>query len=266
VVYWDADARKDLLVGLADGRVQLFSNINTDDEPQFDAGTYLQVGEPGSKVDIDVVYRAAPTVVDWNHDARKDLVLGARYGKIHIFLNEGTDTEPDFRTEQFAQLNGEDLVVPSERSSPHILDLDGDDMKDLLTGNTNGELLFYSNTGSDEAPSFSDYVYVEADRVPIDLADLARSRPFVCDWTGDEPLDVLIGAGDGFVRLYQGRCIGDITGDGKTDQADLGLFLSDWGCDDPVNGCVGDLDGDDDTDQADLSILLSDWGCTQIIP
>jgi hypothetical protein len=57
-------------------------------------------------------------------------------------------------------------------------------------------------------------------------------------------------------------CVGDIDGDGDTDQSDLGMLLADWGCDDPVNGCDGDLDGDDDTDQSDLGILLGDWGCT----
>ena len=57
------------------------------------------------------------------------------------------------------------------------------------------------------------------------------------------------------------ECAGDLDGDGDTDQADLGILLSDWGCDDPVNGCAGDLDDDDDTDQADLGVLLADWGC-----
>jgi len=57
------------------------------------------------------------------------------------------------------------------------------------------------------------------------------------------------------------ECVGDLDGDGKTDQPDLGILLSDWGCDDPVNGCAGDLNGDDKTDQADLGILLADWGC-----
>jgi hypothetical protein len=56
-------------------------------------------------------------------------------------------------------------------------------------------------------------------------------------------------------------CDGDLNGDGKTDQADLGILLADWGCDDPVNGCDGDLNGDDKTNQADLGILLADWGC-----
>jgi hypothetical protein len=56
-------------------------------------------------------------------------------------------------------------------------------------------------------------------------------------------------------------CSGDLDGDGDTDQSDLGILLSDWGCDDPVNGCAGDLNGDDKTDQVDLGILLADWGC-----
>jgi photosystem II stability/assembly factor-like uncharacterized protein len=56
-------------------------------------------------------------------------------------------------------------------------------------------------------------------------------------------------------------CAGDLNGDGKTDQADLGILLADWGCDDPVNGCDGDLNGDDKTNQSDLGILLADWGC-----
>ena len=56
-------------------------------------------------------------------------------------------------------------------------------------------------------------------------------------------------------------CPGDVDGDGDTDQADLGILLADWGCDDPLNGCAGDLNGDDKTNQADLGILLGDWGC-----
>ncbi|MHC4065559.1 MAG: FG-GAP repeat domain-containing protein, partial [Planctomycetota bacterium] len=135
-VYWDADGRKDLLVGLANGTVKLFLNVGTDDEPTFDGGTFLQVGLPGSKTNIDVGNRATPTVVDWNNDDRKDLVVGAYDGRICLFINQGTDTAPDFRSTLYAQEDGSNLIVPSIRSSPVILDLDGDGNKDLLTGNT----------------------------------------------------------------------------------------------------------------------------------
>jgi len=162
------------------------------------------VGEPGSKEDIDIGSRAAPIAVDWNNDGKKDLVAGSSDAKIHIFINQGSDGSPDFRSEQFAQEDGADLEVPSVRSSPVVMDLDDDGVKDLLTGNTDGQLLSYRNVASDSAPAFAGYVFVGSDGDSIDLDGLARSRPFVCDWTGDGLLDVLIGSGDGLVRLYQG--------------------------------------------------------------
>jgi len=122
---------------------------------------------------------------------------------VNVFLNEGTDTAPDFRSLISAKEDGSDLEVPFSRSSPVVLDLDDDGKKDLLSGNTYGHLLFYSNTGTDTEPSFSGYVHVESDGVPIDLAGY-RSRPSVVDWTGDGLLDVLIGTSDGKVHLYQG--------------------------------------------------------------
>ena len=204
VVHWDGDGHKDLLVGLADGTVGVYLNTGSDSSPTFDGGALLQVGLPGSKVDMSIGYRACPTVVDWDNDGMKDLAVGALDGKVHLFINEGSDTAPDFWVEALAQEDGSDLVVPTARSSPVLLDLDGDGNKDLLVGNSEGQLLLYSNVGSDAAPSFSGSVLIESGGVPIDLAGLARSRPFVCDWTGDGYLDVLIGAGDGKVHLYQG--------------------------------------------------------------
>lgn len=61
-----------------------------------------------------------------------------------------------------------------------------------------------------------------------------------------------------YVDAGDAECVGDLNGDGKTDQQDLAILLADYGC---VSDCVGDLDGDDDTDQSDLGILLADWGC-----
>ncbi len=261
MVYWDADARKDLLIGRGDGKVQIFSNTRTDDNPGFDSGTYLQVGLPGLKSDIDVGSRATLAVADWDNDGRKDLVVGALDGLIRVFINEGTDTEPDFVAEIRAQANAGDLVVPSNRSSPVVLDLDGDGKKDLLTGNTNGQLLLYSNTGSDAAPTFAGYWEVEEACVPIDLA-ASRSRPSVCDWTGDGRLDLLIGASDGNVRLYEGVPMADFDHDADVDIDDFNNFgtcmagpdvtTPPIGCD-PADFDHADRNGDGDVDLGDLA-------------
>lgn len=264
VVYWDGDARKDLLVGQADGKVKLFLNIGTDQNPTFDAGTFLQVGPPGSKANIDVGDRATPSAVDWNSDGKKDFVVGALLdGKIRVFINEGTDTAPDFLAESYALENGSSLVVPGSRSSPDVLDLDGDGKKDILTGNTNGQLFFYSNTGSDAEPNFAGYESVESDGVPIYKA-LSRSRPFVCDWTGDGYPDVLIGAGDSKVHLYQSiPQPGDTDKDYDVEGNDFALLALQWGEID-CGYCGGaDFFDDDKIDMLDVLTLAQHWleGC-----
>jgi len=226
VAYWDADARKDLLVGQADGKVKLYLNIGTDAAPTFDAGTFLQVGQPGSKVTMNLGGRATPEVVDWNNDGRRDLVVGAMDGRIHLFINEGTDTAPDFRVDTILQAAGAPLAVPSQRASPVVRDFNGDGRKDILTGNYNGELLLYANVGTDDAPVFSGYTAVTANGVPIDLPGTPRSRPFVCDWRGDGPPDVLIGSGDGTVRLYESVfATGDMNCDGVVNFDDINPFV-----------------------------------------
>jgi len=204
VVYWDGDGKKDLITGRSDGKIRLYTNTGSDAAPVFDTGVFLQVGAPGLKGDIDVGSRATPVVVDWNQDDKKDLVVGGLSGKFLAFLNEGTDTEPDFLAQFAVQDSVGDLIVPSQRSSPHVLDFDHDGKKDIVTGNTNGQLLFYRNVGTNEAPALAGHTPVEADGVPIDLTGTSRSRPFVCEWNRDGFRDVLIGYGDGLVRVYTG--------------------------------------------------------------
>jgi hypothetical protein len=204
VVHADNDGLKDLLIGQAEGNLKLYLNINSNDDPRFDGGTLLEVGDPGVKIAIDVGSRATPIVVDWDNDGRRDLLVGAVDGMLRLYINEGTDSSWDFRAEQIVQEDGADLVVPTLRASPHVMDLDNDDNKDLLLGNTEGQILFYRNVGTDAAPVFSGYAFVEADGAPINLDGLARSRPFVCDWNKDSFLDLLVGGSDGLVHLYRG--------------------------------------------------------------
>ncbi len=273
MVYWDDDMRKDLLIGQADGTVKIFLNIGTDESSMFDSGTALQVGYPGLEADLDVGARATPTTVDWNNDGKTDLVVGGLDGKIHIYLNCGCGgaIPPRFYfsqpSGQFAQANGQDLIVYGKRSSPAICDLDGDGNKDILTGNTNGQLLFYKNVGTDAEPNFSDYSLVKSDGVDIDLPDSPRSRPFVCFWTGDGyfgPIDgypdVLIGAADGKVHLYRGiPTPGDIDGDGNVDFVDFALFAAHWRQTD-CGQCGGaDLTDDGRVDIDDLCRFTKNW-------
>ena len=202
---FDGDGKRDLLIGRADGKVQFFPNTNTDADPRFGSPVFLRVGEPGSKIDIDVGDRATLEVVDWNRDGRYDLVLGALDGRVRVYLNEAPFGAADFRTELVVQDGWGDLIVPSGRSSVAVADLNGDGRKDLLVGNTEGELLLYANIESDVAPAFDGWEPLQAGGAVVDLPGTPRSRPFVGDFDADGNLDLLVGAENGLVRLYLGQ-------------------------------------------------------------
>lgn len=200
----DGDDRKDLLLGLADGTVQFFSNANTDADPQFGAAVLLQAGPNGAKTDVDVGARATVDVADWNNDGRDDLVVGALDGLVRVFLNRTDAAEPDLAAALFVTDGGADLAVPSGRSAPNVVDLDLDGRKDLVLGNTEGQLIYYANRGTDAAPAFDGGTPLAADGHPIDLDGTPRSRGFVGDFNADGAVDLVFGAKDGRVRVALG--------------------------------------------------------------
>jgi subtilisin family serine protease len=220
VADWNADGRKDLLVGRADGTVQVFLNTGSNANPMFGPGAFIQVGPAGSKTNLDVGDRATLEVVDWNHNGTWDLLVGSLDGKVRVYLNEGAAGAPDFRSEIILQDAGATLQAPSNRSSPAVADFDGDGSKDLLLGNTgntnNGQLYLYLNSGSDAAPTFAGSQPLQAGGAVVNLGT-TRSRPVVCDYDGDGTLDLLVGGTDGLVRLFKGAAPSEgAAGDGAS--------------------------------------------------
>jgi hypothetical protein len=272
VVDWDGDSRKDLLVGLGDGTVKIFLNVASDNEPAFDTGQYVRVGN-ASAWDLNVDGRATPNMVHWNEDGMLDLVVGGVDGKIHIYYNCGCggSVPPHFYFSApvglFAQENGRDLQVSGYRSSPVIMDLDGDGVKDLLTGNTDGLILFYRNTGLQSQPTFSGSSPVQSNGKPIDLPGSLRSRPSVCYWTGDGHFgprdgywDLLVGYGDGKIHLYRGvPKRGDLDGDGSIGCGDFDRLARALDQPVPAEGSPADLNADGAVDILDLRIFVDFW-------
>jgi hypothetical protein len=203
VVNWDGDGRKDLLIGTTEGAVRIYLNVGTDEDPQFDAGAFVQAGL-SSPVDIDVGSRAKPIWVDWNLDGRNDLLCGALDGRLRLYLDTAVMGEPQLDSAIAILEGGAHLIVPGGRSSPGLADFDGDGLRDLLVGNTAGEILLYTNEGSNAEAIFTGYTQVFSNGEAIDLPGDPRSRPSVCDWTNCGRLDVWVGSADGLVYFYEG--------------------------------------------------------------
>ena len=182
----------------------LHLNIGTNGEPLFAEAIWLQVGPGGEQIDIDVGERAAPCFADWNGDGRRDLVVGGIDGRFHLFINEGTDHEPFFPSAAVIQDEAGDIIMPGELANPDVFDFDGDGLVDLISGNVGGDLFFFRNLGPEDDPLLVFAGYLSSGGEPIGEYGLARTRPFVCDWTGDGHPDLLIGATSGRVWLGEG--------------------------------------------------------------
>jgi hypothetical protein len=273
LVPWSGDGKKDLLVGLGDGTIKVFLNVGTDNEPSFDAGTTLKVGSTFSST-LSVGARATPSLIDWNNDGMMDIVAGGLDGAIHVYYNCGCGgyIPPRFSTSPidgiYVQANGYQLSVPSGRSSPVVMDMDGDGKKDLLTGNTDGQILFYKNVGTDVLPIFGGYTMVQSNGKPIQQTPTGmRSRPALCHWTGDGNFgpkdgywDLLVGYGDGKVHLYRGiPKPGDFNGNGTLDADDFTALCKALDKPVPTGGSPYDLNHDGVVDNLDLRAFADLW-------
>ena len=162
LVDWNEDGNTDLLVGNGGGYLHLFLN-------QGSGGFVPGVMIKAAGKDLDVGSNASPCVVDWNGDGKKDLVMGKGNGEVYVYLNEGTNEQPIFG--KSIQLNGGKLDVGSN-SSLDVVDWNGDGKKDLVVGNSDGEIFVFINRGTNYEPQFDN----EGDKLAMKLESDASPR------------------------------------------------------------------------------------------
>lgn len=154
LIDWDEDGDKDLLLGNGDGTISLYLNSSTNLLTLSYSGLIQSGGVP-----VDVGSGAQVFVADWNNDNKKDLIIGDTTGKVRLYINQGTNSNPSYSNYSFVQYNGIDIAVDGLYSSPWVLDWDNDGKKDLVVGNGVGQVEIYINTGSDSTPLFTGKLY-----------------------------------------------------------------------------------------------------------
>lgn len=196
MVDWNNDGKKDIVTGEYSGNIRIYLNTNTDEDPVFSGYDLVKVA--GST--FDVGYYSAPHVVDWNNDNKKDLIVGESLGRVFLLINTNTDADPQFSASVPIQDSGGTLDV-GDVCSPTVLDLTGDEKKDLIVGEKEGNLHFFENVGSNSDPVFNGKVLLEADGSVYDSS--WYSRPNIVDWENDGVLDILCGTSNGYVAYLK---------------------------------------------------------------
>lgn len=77
--------------------------------PDLELKGKIQSGAQPLKVD----QYSVPTIVDWNDDGAKDLIVGQyMWGYVWIYLNQGTNLNPTFGRGQKITSSGEPISMP----------------------------------------------------------------------------------------------------------------------------------------------------------
>lgn len=182
--------------------MSVFKNTGTDNNPnfQFIRDDFLQRDQ------IDLGEGCVPRLVDLSGDGLLDLILanssyydasGNLSSSFNYFENTGSATQPEF-TLIDSNLSNIGAFGLGTMSIPAFGDLDGDNDYDMIVGDQNGQLHFFTNTGSATNPIFS---LTTAGIGSIDVGNAAA--PYLFDMDSSGTLDLLVGNELGKVQYFK---------------------------------------------------------------
>lgn len=144
---------------------------------------------------IDAGLYASPVFVDIDNDGDLDALVGESLGKTLYFRNTGTANNPVFA----ARATPSGLSDVGYDARPTFADIDGDGDLDAFIGNSDGNTLFFRNTGTASNP-----VFAAPQTNPFGLSDVGSyADPTFVDIDGDGDLDAFVGESFGNTLFFR---------------------------------------------------------------
>ena len=202
---WNSDGKKDVIVGQASGEVSVFVNNGANQSPLFGDEIKLNDGK------LDVGQYSSVSVVDWNADGMKDLLIGNLKGKVYLFLNmnKGEDSSPQFSDAD----NGiETSIGVPGYATPVVVDWNNDGKFDVICGSADGRVYIFTNEGSSKVPKFGKPQTLQVNNKEIRLPTNTAVIPI--DWDDDGKIDLLV---------FNKKVVEQVGG--RTDEVPLGIYL-----------------------------------------
>ncbi len=214
--YFDVnnDGNKDLIVApCISGPAENYNNVLYYKNTTNNSSNVFNYQQNRFLVDemIEVGSGANVTFVDIDSDGLKDMIVG-NYGYysatlpfesgLSYYRNTGTATQPSF---EFQTIDyGNFFSLPITGIKPTFGDVDNDGDLDLMLGQTDGTILFYTNTaGSGNTPVYT-LTQPQLTNNFGDSIDVGQaSSPQLIDVNRDGKLDLIIGERSGNVNYYE---------------------------------------------------------------
>jgi hypothetical protein len=172
----DGDDLADLLIGNNSGNFAFYHNSGTPGNPAFTLVTQHYQN-------INQFMKSTQCIGDVNNDGLPDLFVSGLQGGIFYYRNNGPPQSPTYTN------MGIVASVP-HNGAPTLWDLDGDGDLDLITGQSDGNLMVWTNSGTPQSPRWQFtqdyYAYFEIGYY---------SRMAIGDLNGDDLSDILMARG-----------------------------------------------------------------------
>ena len=211
------DLKRDLLVSpsqpnssVNDESIWYYQNQGVDKAPVFSRvkRNFLQDEM------IDVGAASNPVFFDFNNDGLTDILISnfvhsydsctAAYGYgVYAYQNIGTSVSPKFELTSTDYANLSSALPFTTNKHLTFGDVDGDGDMDMFTGDYNGMIHYFQNSGGTGPAVFTLTAqnYTDSSGTPIDVG--SYSTPQLMDADRDNDLDLIIGEQAGNLNYYQ---------------------------------------------------------------